>query len=166
MNYKIREILEDEYPLLNDFLYEAIFIPTGMEPPPKNIIASPELQVYVKHFGDFKDDLCLVAEVGGKIVGAVWVRIMNDYGHIDDKTPSLAISLYKEYRGLGIGTALMKEILALLKEHGYNRVSLSVQKTNYAAKLYLKIGFEIVRENEEEYIMVNNLQPIERILRL
>ena len=62
-----------------------------------------------------------------------------------------------EYRGLGIGTAMMKEMLALLKSHGYKQVSLSVQKANYAAKLYLKVGFEIVRENEEEYIMVNYL---------
>ena len=95
-----------------------------------------------------------MAEVDGKIVGAVWVRIMNDYGHINDNTPSLAISIYKEYRGLGIGTAMMKEILALLKSHGYSQVSLSVQKANYAANMYLKIGFKIIRENEEEYIMV------------
>ena len=154
MEYTIREIQKQEYPLLDNFLYEAIFIPEGIEPPPKTIISSPELQVYVERFGESKDDWGLVAEVDGKIVGAVWVRIMNDYGHIDDETPSLAISLYKEYRGFGIGTAMMKEILALLKSHGYSRVSLSVQKANYAAKMYLKIGFEIVKENEEEYIMV------------
>ena len=157
MEYTIREIQKQEYPLLDNFLYEAIFIPEGIEPPPKSIISSPELQVYVEHFGESKDDWGLVAEVGGKIVGAVWVRIMNDYGHIDDETPSLAISLYKEYRGFGIGTAMMKEILNLLISHGYSRVSLSVQKANYAAKMYLKIGFEIVRENEEEYIMVYHL---------
>lgn len=157
MNYMIRKIQKHEYPLLNDFLYEAIFIPEGIEPPPKTIITSPELQVYVEHFGESKDDHGLVAEVDGKIVGAVWVRIMNDYGHVDDETPSLAISLYKEYRGFGIGTAMLKEILALLKSHGYQQVSLSVQKANYAAKLYLKVGFEVIRENEEEYIMVNYL---------
>lgn len=154
MDVTIRKIQKQEYPLLDDFLYEAIFIPEGVEPPPKSIITSPELQIYVERFGESKDDWGLVAEVDGKIVGAVWVRIMNDYGHIDDETPSLAISLYKEYRGFGIGTAMMKEILTLLKVHGYNRVSLSVQKANYAAKMYLKIGFEIVKENEEEYIMV------------
>ena len=157
MNYTIREIQEQEYPLLDNFLYEAIFIPDGIEPLPKTIIASPELQVYVERFGELKDDMGLVAEVDGKIVGAVWVRIMNDYGHIDNETPSLAISLYKEYRNLGIGTAMMKEILALLKAHEYKQVSLSVQKANYAAKLYLKVGFEIIRENEEEYIMINYL---------
>jgi len=32
---------------------------------------------------------------------------MNDYGHIDDETPSFAMSLYEEYRNLGIDTALM-----------------------------------------------------------
>lgn len=154
MDVTIRKIQKQEYPLLDNFLYEAIFVPEGIEPPPKTIITSPELQVYVEHFGEAKDDWGLVAEVDGKIVGAVWVRIMNDYGHIDDETPSLAISLYKEYRGFGIGTAMMKKILTLLKSHRYSRVSLSVQKANYAAKMYLKIGFEIVRENEEEYIMV------------
>lgn len=56
--------------------------------PPKTIAASPELQVYVKHFRAFKDSFGLAAEIGCKIVGAVWVRIMNDYGHIEEKTPS------------------------------------------------------------------------------
>ena len=157
MDVTIREIQKQEYPLLDHFLYEAIFVPEGIEPPPKNIIFSPELRVYIERFGKSKDDWGLVAEVDGKIVGAVWVRIMNDYGHVDDETPSLAISLYKEYRGLGIGTAMMKEILALLKSHGYSYVSLSVQKANYAAKMYVKVGFEIVRENEEEYIMIYTL---------
>ena len=157
MDVTIRKMQKQEYPLLGNFLYEAIFIPESAEPPPKTIITSPELQVYVEHFGESKDDWGLVAEVDSKIVGAVWVRIMNDYGHIDDETPSLAISLYKEYRNFGIGTAMMKEILTLLKAHGYKQISLSVQKANYAAKMYLKIGFEIVRENEEESIMVYHL---------
>lgn len=157
MNYTIREIDTTEYPLLNNFLYEAIFVPEGVESPPKSIINLPELQVYVSNFGTQKHDRALLAEVNGKIIGAVWVRIMNDYGHIDDDTPSFAISLYKEYRGLGIGTALMQKMLATLKNDGYKQASLSVQKDNYAAKMYLKLGFEIVKETEEEYIMVKKL---------
>ncbi len=157
MDYTIRQIDESEYPLLNDFLYEAIFIPEGVTPPPKSIINSPELQVYVKGFGEQPHDTALVAEAEGKVVGAVWVRVMNDYGHIDDDTPSFAISLYKEYRGFGIGTALMSAMLDVLKENGYKRASLAVQKENYALKLYLKAGFEIIGENEEEYIMLIRL---------
>ena len=157
MEYAIREMTVPEYPLLSDFLYEAIFIPDDIKPPSRNIICSPELQVYIDRFGSLKDDFALVAEIEGKIIGAVWIRIMYDYGHIDDETHSLAISLYKEYRGRGIGTEMMKEMLSLLKTHNYKRVSLSVQKANYAAEMYRKIGFDIVRENEEEWIMICNL---------
>ena len=157
MNINIRKMRESEYALLNDFLYEAIFIPEGAELPPKSIINVPELQVYVADFGRRKDDYCLVAEVDGAVAGAVWVRIMNDYGHIADDTPSVAISLYKEYRGCGIGTEMMKRMLSDLQERGYKKVSLSVQKANYAVKMYQGVGFEIVDENEEEYIMVSYL---------
>ena len=156
MDYKIREIRKNEYLILSDFLYEAIFIPVGMDKPPKSIIEQPELQVYIEDFGK-KDDWCLVAEVKGKIVGAVWVRIMDDYGHIDDETPSFAISLYEEYRNMGIGTALMRDMLEFLKNKGYRRTSLSVQKVNYAVRMYQKVGFEVIDENEEEYIMVCRL---------
>ncbi|MDE6411584.1 MAG: GNAT family N-acetyltransferase [Clostridia bacterium] len=157
MEYTIREIQTSEYSLLNEFLYQAIFIPQGVILPPKSIIENDELQVYVKDFGKQKDDIALVAEADGKIVGTVWARIMNDYGHIDNDTPSLAISLYKEYRSLGIGTDLMRNMLSLLKQRGYKRTSLAVQKTNYAVKMYMNVGFVIVEENQEEYIMIYNL---------
>ena len=157
MNYIIRELKTSEYPILNDFLYEAIFVPEGVEPPPRSIVNEPNLQVYVRDFGTHKHDRALIAETNDKIVGAVWVRIMNDYGHIDDCTPSFAISLYKEYRGMGIGSELMRKMLGLLKNSGYKQASLAVQKANYAVKMYRKLGFEIVGENDEEYIMVHRL---------
>lgn len=157
MDYKLRAILEGEDSLLKDFLYEAIFVPPGTPAPPKSIINQPELQVYIIGFGTKKDDIGLVAEIDNKPIGAVWVRIMNDYGHIDNDTPSFAISLHKDYRGLGIGTALMKEMLRILKDRGYKQASLAVQKANYAVRMYQKTGFEIVNENEEEYIMLCRL---------
>lgn len=150
---KIRYIKENEYYLLEDFLYEAIFIPEEIEPPPRDIIQKEELQVYIRDFGKLPDDNCLVAEIDGRVVGAVWTRIMHDYGNIDDKTPSFAISLYKEYRGHGIGTRLMRDMLDKLRERGYEQASLAVQKANYAVKMYKNVGFEIIDENDEEYIM-------------
>ena len=157
MNYLIRELRQDEMEVLDTFLYEAIFIPKGVSAPSKDIINQPELQVYVKNFGEDKGDLCLVAQVENEIVGAVWVRIMNDYGHIDDETPSFAISLLKEYRNYGIGTELMRQMLKKLKMQGYRQASLAVQKMNYAVRMYTNVGFEIVDENDEEYIMICKL---------
>ena len=147
----------DKIPLLNDFLYEAIYIPDGMAPPPRSIILNDDLQLYVRDFGMQPNDRCLVAEIDGRVVGAVWTRIMKDYGHVADDVPSLAISLYKEYRNHGIGSDLLSQMLQLLRRDGYHKVSLSVQKENYAAGMYLKAGFEIWKETQEEYIMVCNL---------
>lgn len=110
MNCIIRKIKQSEIQVLSDFLYEAIFIPVGAIPPPREIIKQPELQIYISDFGKCDDDICYVAEVDGNIIGAVWVRIMDDYGYVDDETPSFAISLNKGYRlALMLCTLLREE---------------------------------------------------------
>ena len=152
-----RPLQPSETELLKTFIYEAIFIPEGVEPPPFDIIFRPEIALYYEGFGNGSADNCIVAEVDGKVVGTVWTRIMNDYGHVDDKTPSFAISLLKEFRNQGIGTELMRRMLQLLKNQGYKQASLAVQKANYAVRMYKKVGFEIVDENTEEFIMVCHL---------
>lgn len=158
--YIIREIKEAELNVLENMLYEAIFQPEGQEPLPRDIIEKPEISVYIDDFGK-QGDYCLVADLDGKIIGAVWVRIlageMKGYGNIDDKTPEFAVSLYKEYRNRGIGTALMKKMIEHLKESGYAQASLSVDKANYAVRMYKSLGFEIISENREDYLMVLKL---------
>ncbi len=162
-NYFIRKIKPNELHQLEDFLYEAIFQRDAKKLLPKDIINEPELKVYIEDFGK-PDDYCLVAELDGKIVGAVWTRILSGevkgFGNVDENTPEFAISLYKEYRNMGIGSALMKNMLNLLRERGYKKASLAVQKDNYAAKMYQDLGFKIVEELSEEYIMVYHFTDI------
>lgn len=158
MNYIIRELQPKEYLLLEDFLYEAIFQRDETNLLPKSIIKQPELQVYIENFGSVKGDYSLCAEVDKKVVGAVWIRNIKGYGSIDDTTPEFAISLYREFRGYGIGTEMMKRMLDYLNQAGYLKASLAVQKDNYALKMYLHAGFQIIDENAEEYIMVRHLQ--------
>ncbi|MBD9047723.1 MAG: GNAT family N-acetyltransferase [Ruminococcus sp.] len=157
MDYTIREMRTDEYPLLDDFLYQAICQPDTTNLAPKSIINKPELQVYIINFGKQKDDYCFCAEVNNRIVGAVWVRNINGYGSIDDVTVEFAISVFDEYQNMGIGTALMKKMLEHLKELNYPKASLAVQKENYAVRMYQRVGFEIVGENGQEYIMIHRL---------
>ena len=156
-DFLIRKLCIEESGLLKDFLYEAIYIPEGVEAPARDIVERPELRIYYEDFGSRPADHCLVAEAEGHAVGAVWTRIMNDYGHVDDETPSFAISLIPEYRNRGIGTRLLREMLSLLKKYGYKRASLAVQKANYAVRMYKNVGFEIIGENEEEFIMMRAL---------
>lgn len=161
-NVLIREINTSESGILEDMLYEAVYQPDTTNLLSRDIIKVPEINVYIKDFGTKKDDYCLVADTDNKIVGAVWIRILADeikgYGNIDRDTPEFAISLLPQYRNRGIGTLLMQRMIKYMKAKGYKQTSLSVNKDNYAARMYLKLGFEIVKENEEDYLMVLNLR--------
>ena len=158
----IRKLKTTETGILETLQYEAIFIPEGVEPPPFEIIYRPEIAIYYKDFGTKQDDYCLVAELDGKIVGGVWVRIISGevkgFGYVDDETPEFAISLFPAYRNQGIGTKLMLAMIDYLRNKGYKQCSLAVQKANYAVKMYKNVGFEIIREKEEEYLMVCKLK--------
>lgn len=142
-------------------LYEAIYLPEGIDLLPHDVIYQPEIYTYIDKFGTQEDDYCLVAEIEGKIIGAVWVRILADgvkgYGNIDSQTPEFAISLFKEYRNKGYGTMLMKEMIGHLKHRGYKQTSLSVNKDNYAVRMYQNLGFSIIRENKDDFLMLLKL---------
>ena len=157
----IRELRDCEIEKLEDLLYEAIYQPDKQNLIPRSVLKIPEVYAYIKDFGKSKDDYCLVAESYEKIIGAVWVRILSGeikgYGNIDNETPEFAISLFKEYRNQGLGTRLMSKMIEYLREKGYMQTSLSVQKENYAVKLYKKLGFEIISENNEDYLMLLKL---------
>ena len=157
----IREIKSDEVSILEDMLYESIYQPDETNPISREVINVPKVRVYIDNFAQKEDDYCLVADLNGQIIGAVWVRILADeikgYGYVDDKTPEFAISLFKEYRKQGIGTMLMKKMISYLVEKDYNQTSLSVQKENYAVRMYQKLGFEIIGENNEDYLMLLKL---------
>lgn len=161
MDYVVRQINQDEWPLLEGFLYEAIFVPEGFEGEvPRSVIYDdPKCLATFEGFGTLPDDRAVVAEAGGKVVGACWVRTTDEYGHIDGATPSFSISLYRPFRGQGMGSAMMRALLGELREAGYARASLSVQKENQALRLYERMGFRIVGDgfDEAEWLMVCRL---------
>jgi len=157
----VREILKTEYHLLEDFLYHAAFLPPGFDPFPREIIFKPEIYIYIEDFGR-KDDFGVVAEKDGQIIGAAWVRIIPAYGHIDEETPELAISVLQEYRNQGVGESLMENLFDLLRKNGYRRTSLSVQKENPAVRFYERLGYTVTDEKldhvgDDDYIMVKEL---------
>lgn len=158
---RIRKMRSEEYPMLEDFLYEAIFQRDPANRLPRSVVHEPALWIYVDGFGQCPDDHCLCAQVGQVVAGAVWVRNIAGYGSVDDETPEFAISVLPAYRGQRIGTALMRAMLVHLKTAGYQKASLAVQKDNYALAMYRAVGFRTVGENDEEYIMVHDLKSIE-----
>jgi ribosomal protein S18 acetylase RimI-like enzyme len=158
----VRLMGASEYACLPEFLYQAIYIPPGVPLPPRSIIHDPAIFAYIKDFGTQPGDIGVVAERNGHLIGAAWTRIIPAYGHIDQATPELAISMLPAFRGCGIGTALMERLFEVLRENGYRRTSLSVQQDNPAVRFYTRLGYEITGEKpdhagHEDYIMIKNL---------
>ncbi len=158
----IRKMLSEEYYLMEDFMYEAIYHPDPKNPYPKDVIYLPQVRVYWDNWGKGENDRCLVAVTADKIVGAVWIRTFQGatkgFGCIDEQTPEIAIALFEKYRNKGIGTQMMERMIGLMKSEGYAQVSLSITKGNPAIRLYERLGFQQIEENEEDYIMLLRLE--------
>ena len=159
---KQREMSKEDCPHMWDFLYEAIFVPPGEDPLPRDIIYRDDLVIYINGFDPQSNqgDCGVLAEENGKIIGMAWVRIIKCDGYVDDETPILSISLLPEYRGQGIGTSLMTRLFDLLKSRGYIQTSLSVQAANPAAQLYKRLGYnihEVFNYNVEVWTMLKKL---------
>ena len=108
------------------------------------------------------DDVGFIAEQNGNAVGIAFSRILADaelkgYGNIDDKTPELLVSVMPEHRGQGVGKRLLDALHTELAMLGYKQISLSVQKTNQAAKLYQRLGYTVLKEQQTDYVMVKQL---------
>lgn len=151
--YTIKEIKRMEQDVLKLFLYEAIFQPDSDNLIPFSAIEGPDLSKYVSKFGQQQGDYAFGAFEGAEIVGLVWVRLVEGYGHIDKDTPELNISVLEEHRGKQLGQSLINHMLHKLATEGYHQVSLSVQKANRAVILYHALGFVVHSEDEESKTM-------------
>ena len=143
-----------------DLLYEAAFVPEGVERPPKSFVYESPVSGYVEEFGR-KGDLAFVLVDGGELVGGIWSRLFSDdrggHGFIDASTPELGMAVFDGYRGRGFGTQLMQRLLDSLIDCGFRNVSLSVDRRNPALRLYERFGFEVVRERGNAYTMLKTL---------
>ena len=128
-------------------------------PLPRGITRDPGLAVYVDGWGR-PGDLCLVADDDGEVVGAAWARLFTGedrgYGTVDSHTPELCIAVSPAHRGRGVGEELLRRLLTLLAERGHVRASLSVQKANPALHLYQRLGFSVLQDRGDEYVMTSD----------
>jgi ribosomal protein S18 acetylase RimI-like enzyme len=158
---QIRILKNSEISFLKEMLYEAIFIPEGMQKPPKSIINDQLLAHYYENWGKDIYDIALVIEIDGEFIGAIWGRKFfikeKGYGFFDEDTPEISMAIKNEYRSKGLGTKLIEEVIKIYKDLGLKALSLSVDKQNLAYKLYVKQGFSIFSETETSVSMIKYL---------
>lgn len=154
--YHVRPLTAADQPFLWEMLYQSLYVPAGSQPFEREILQHPEVAKYVQDWGR-EHDCGFVAEDGlGRGVGAAWMRLFSGkvkgYGYVDERTPEFAIAVLPEYRGRGIGTRMLSQLLASA-EGQYDHVSLSVDIGNPALRLYQRLGFEIIGERDDSLVM-------------
>ncbi len=154
---KIRKIKNNELDFLSEMLYLALFVPKGEKPLPKEIIKIESINKYVKNWNKDKYDIALVVETENQLVGAIWGRMFDEnnkgFGFVDNGIPELSMSIKPEFQNKGIGVKMLYTIFSSYLKVGIKEVSLSVDKENYAYRLYKKVGFEVVEEAKTTFIM-------------
>lgn len=153
---EIRALTKADEPFLWDMLYQAIYIPKGQSPPPKEVVYQPSLACYVQDWGREGDCGFLASDANGQPVGAIWLRLAQEdchgYGYVDDNTPELSMALLPDFRGKGIGTQLFERLFTSPCIHP--RVSLSVSAKNPARRLYERVGFVEVAQSGDSLTMI------------
>jgi hypothetical protein len=95
----VRKLKKTEAFFLADMLYEAIFIPEGHDPLPREVIKDKSLAKYIENWGKDKFDIALAMELDGQLAGAIWGRLMTKedkgFGYVDDNTPELSMAVKK-----------------------------------------------------------------------
>lgn len=108
-------------------------------PEERNFTAEKE-EAFLRAVLDSPNDLMLVCEVNGRIAGNCHLRFfgMKKIAHRGD----VAVALYKEFWGQGIGTAMFEQMIAAAKERGILQLELEYIDGNDRGKaLYEKMGF-------------------------
>ncbi|WP_439342309.1 GNAT family N-acetyltransferase [Vacuolonema iberomarrocanum] len=145
MSYQIRELLAADEPIIWIMLRHA-----AHEDSVKAVRQTPSLVSYAEHWGR-KGDLGFGAFVEAEPAGAVWMRQWSaenqGYGFVREDIPELAIALVPDYRGQGIGTALLTQLLETAQVQ-HPAVSLSVRDRNPAVRLYKRLGFAKVEGSD------------------
>ena len=136
----MRPASADDQAFISEMQFEAFFVPPEAEPFPRSILDDPNIRKYHAGFGTRRGDVGVIAETpGGEPLGAAWARLVEGYGFVDAATPEIGLAVVGSARGSGIGTALLRALLADVP-----RCSLSVDTRNPAMRLYERLGFELV----------------------
>lgn len=97
---------------------------------------------FIRNKIEAERDLMLIATIDGKHIGNCTLMSMGSFKRYSHRC-NIAIALYQQYCGSGIGKIMLQTVLDVAKSIGYEQAELEVISDNKRAiALYRKLGFE------------------------
>lgn len=161
MTVEIRDATEADLSTIKRVLYEAVAWDHDRELPPMEItVELPQLAIYHRGWGR-RGDLAVIAEEEGEAVGGALCRLFtveeHGEGFYDEDTPELGVAVWGGRRGEGIGTSLIEALEQRAANSGLATMSLSVEAANPAVRLYERLGYHVVADDDDDFLMLKSL---------
>ncbi len=155
--HRFRPATAEDADFLFDMLVEAVNWTPDRHLSRSTVAADPTLVRYIDGWPR-QGDLGIVAEPEGVPIGAAWVRLFTanepGYGYIADDVPELSMGVVEKWRGLGVGRGLLQEMTRRARSVGIRAISLSVERANFAHRLYMSEGYRVVERGPDSDTMV------------
>lgn len=159
--YRIREAGAQDALALTEALVEAVNWNPATALPRVQILADPVLRRYISGWQRPSDAGVLAVDDDGEAIGAAWYRLFGadrpGYGFVGPGVPELTLGVRPVWRAQGVGRALLRGLLSSA-ERSHTRISLSVQRANFARKLYTSEGFTVLAGRGGADVMVRTLR--------
>jgi GNAT superfamily N-acetyltransferase len=160
--FRLRDATQLDAGFLADMLVEAANWRADGVRPKHQVLTGPEHRRYVAGWMR-PGDTGVVAEMpSGEAIGAAWYRMLprNEpgFGYVDIGVPELIIGVRPIWRAHGVGRALLHRLCDQARSEGYARLSLSVERGNFASTLYRAEGFAVTFRGSGRDTMVKRLR--------
>ncbi|MFT4306120.1 MAG: GNAT family N-acetyltransferase [Microbacterium sp.] len=160
--FRLRPAAPGDGSFLADMVVEAANWHAGAPRPRHEIVSDPRHSRYLAGWQRPGDSGVVALDSQGGPIGAAWYRMLPrtepGFGYVGTGVPELIIGVRPIWRAHGVGRALLQELVRQAQAGGFTRLSLSVQRGNYAAVLYRSEGFVVVEAGVGRDTMVKRLR--------
>ncbi len=161
-SFHIRPAAQADGAFLGDMVVEAANWRQGGARPKHQVMTSDEHSRYVSGWMRPGDAGLVALDEHGRPIGAAWYRMLPrsdpGFGYVGTGVPELIIGVRPIWRAHGVGRALLQGLCDLARAQGFARISLSVERGNFATTLYRSEGFAVTQSGIGRDTMVKRLR--------
>lgn len=161
-SFRTRPATQADGTLLGDMTVEAANWRADGVRPKYEILEHPEYSRYINGWMRPGDAGIVAVDSYGEGIGAAWYRMLPrtdpGFGYVGTGVPELVIGVRPIWRAHGVGRTLLQELCARARAQGFGRISLSVERGNFAYTLYRSEGFAVTQAGHGRDTMVKRLQ--------
>ena len=160
--FRVREATQADGTFLGDMVVEAANWRPGAARPKHQLITDSDHSRYVTGWKQPGDAGFVAVDANDEPIGAAWYRMLPrtdpGFGYVGTGVPELIIGVRPIWRAHGVGRALLQRLCDHARSQGFARISLSVERGNFATTLYRSEGFAVTSAGHGRDTMVKRLR--------